>query len=1354
MAGHVDAFLALKRAGATQLPRIGTANFVLPPAPDPAQKHVPALARKGMGRVASNKDVSGDEMGPGHGLTRQHSTPSPDMLGRQSPTKRPPHPRRASGHESPDAAGLRRQRSFDAGMLRLPKRDISSLQDRPGHGLISRTPPPGLPGPAVLEGSGSEEEEDSGGEGASGPEGEAVAAVDLSVANWIQRAMGAFDKRVPANRRDVMLLENWMREQLSRVELIGDDERLAQQAHAVYSACMAEIAKQVGVQCVERGALLESVWKNYTEMVSRTQGAQLERVRRGAAAEVAAMQAAHRTEMAQTRARYEQELADLRERDGERIRDLEHMARDLQTAAASRAARIEALQGELERTRQELEQASADKRWLESENGELKARFDAENEEVDAQATISVAERRERALLEERLGAAGRELAAARVELRRQERHAGAVRERAVEAVTALQAQAARSRDELAELKNRSAHERLVLARAVREMVEAAERGLKRPDAKKKWAAGRAKVAEVLGLQLPTAAARAGAQTTNRPDFAAESSRSMLVPAESSRTLRAGLESARSTATGLGQDDASTERTTAPSTGRRLAKAKSGRWGPAGKSPSKATVTSAGEPEKEEATSRSRTPEPGAEGGEREREREEGTPSLASASMARTASSVGGFGFGASPSFAVSVSEGLPPVPPTPGSDAPSGSLAATPAPGASAPPSPTRGPDRSDMAVEALMAALGQRAAPRGGPFRSPVRTLHEHLEPPPPLGAPLPPPSGAATPPSAPTPTVDGVPIAAAPPDSAASGAAGPAALEAGASYRSMASSRRGSQGAMWAPPPSSTAPSRPRPTRPTATPRPPTAPAPRPRPKPRAPGTAAGASRSGPPRRRRARGRGRGRGRAWGCPGRGAAGAGLGAGLRALLEAGLRGDGAVASAGRPRPKKATMKTIYAVYAEKLAADAVEDVSGRPRASLRDFLCDWLASTYTSRPLAQTALLDLLASLRPLARAGEERPRAFLRFLAARDAPASNPSPSPGGRSARGGVLPAPGAAAGAADTLALFLFGFQVALRAMPGRKLAPLLNAPDNASTVAVDTAHEIATSALPRLPSEARHRLADQIDALAGSTGRADLDAVLARVIDEYSLREAPRLTAAALAAFPEAAPLSPGRRRPAALPVAAFAELAGRLGVLPEGPPGEEAARRAFRFAAAALGERNEIGFEGTLLALRRLAYPWYPANNARLALAAAAAAPPPALAQPSFSVRHLPPASPSGVFLPPAAAPAGGPSLSRLPPGIAAPAPPVPIASPSLSGFRLSLPPDESVPLSLLLSSPPDAPPRPRPPPAHEEPLAAVPEEAPAAPSHFLTAAVFASREAAEAASDAEALAGAPGDDDEPLDD
>ena len=78
-------------------------------------------------------------------------------------------------------------------------------------------------------------------------------------------------ERVPPDRQDAKELLIWLDEMLQNVlEETHDPDLISEKAHKIYSQCLAEVIKQVSVQCKERGMVIDRVWRAYQTVFERS----------------------------------------------------------------------------------------------------------------------------------------------------------------------------------------------------------------------------------------------------------------------------------------------------------------------------------------------------------------------------------------------------------------------------------------------------------------------------------------------------------------------------------------------------------------------------------------------------------------------------------------------------------------------------------------------------------------------------------------------------------------------------------------------------------------------------------------------------------------------------------------------------------------------------------------------------------------------------------------------------------------------------------------------------------------------------------------------------------------------------
>ena len=97
---------------------------------------------------------------------------------------------------------------------------------------------------------------------------------DLSKLKGILSSSKSMEKLslgMPATREDTTKLAEWLNQMLKAAlcESNQDMESLCETAMLIYEVCLHEIVRQVSVQCVERGELINSVWKAYQGILEK-----------------------------------------------------------------------------------------------------------------------------------------------------------------------------------------------------------------------------------------------------------------------------------------------------------------------------------------------------------------------------------------------------------------------------------------------------------------------------------------------------------------------------------------------------------------------------------------------------------------------------------------------------------------------------------------------------------------------------------------------------------------------------------------------------------------------------------------------------------------------------------------------------------------------------------------------------------------------------------------------------------------------------------------------------------------------------------------------------------------------------
>ena len=81
-----------------------------------------------------------------------------------------------------------------------------------------------------------------------------------------------FPSKVPAGRRDVLLLHAWVNDMISRLKQTSttlQEEEMLKDAQLLFSVAFHEIIRQVSVHCLERGYLMGKIWWSEMELFQR-----------------------------------------------------------------------------------------------------------------------------------------------------------------------------------------------------------------------------------------------------------------------------------------------------------------------------------------------------------------------------------------------------------------------------------------------------------------------------------------------------------------------------------------------------------------------------------------------------------------------------------------------------------------------------------------------------------------------------------------------------------------------------------------------------------------------------------------------------------------------------------------------------------------------------------------------------------------------------------------------------------------------------------------------------------------------------------------------------------------------------
>jgi hypothetical protein len=76
---------------------------------------------------------------------------------------------------------------------------------------------------------------------------------------------------MPAGRRDAQVLGAWLDSMLSKIlnSTPGNPSSIQESAKVIYTVCFNEIVRQVSVNCVERGQLMDKVWNGYISLLEK-----------------------------------------------------------------------------------------------------------------------------------------------------------------------------------------------------------------------------------------------------------------------------------------------------------------------------------------------------------------------------------------------------------------------------------------------------------------------------------------------------------------------------------------------------------------------------------------------------------------------------------------------------------------------------------------------------------------------------------------------------------------------------------------------------------------------------------------------------------------------------------------------------------------------------------------------------------------------------------------------------------------------------------------------------------------------------------------------------------------------------
>ena len=224
------------------------------------------------------------------------------------------HQRRAKRREIAESTAVRLPKEVQAGRLRRggKDREVSYLSDGAPAPHSAHVPTSVIPDAfrIVLESPLPTREPNF--YSTFGGDGDDAGAWDYNDATRKFEAV-LFPSKVPAGRRDVVLLHAWVNDMVSRLKQTSaalKEEEMLKDAQLLFSVAFHEIIRQVSVHCLERGYLMGKIWWSEMELfqrllqLNRRSEAQLQQERSAWASERAAMQS--------RMARLEEELAELR----------------------------------------------------------------------------------------------------------------------------------------------------------------------------------------------------------------------------------------------------------------------------------------------------------------------------------------------------------------------------------------------------------------------------------------------------------------------------------------------------------------------------------------------------------------------------------------------------------------------------------------------------------------------------------------------------------------------------------------------------------------------------------------------------------------------------------------------------------------------------------------------------------------------------------------------------------------------------------------------------------------------------------------------------------------------------------
>lgn len=179
------------------------------------------------------------------------------------------HQRRAKRREIAESTAVRLPREIQAGRLRRggAQREVSYLSDAPPAAHPSSVPASVIPEAfrIMMESPFPTREPN-------------FYSLFGDEDNWSYNAATRqfeavlFPSKVPAGRRDVLLLHAWVNDMIARLKQTSStlkEEEMLKDAQLLFSVAFHEIIRQVSVHCLERGYLMGKIWWSEMELFQR-----------------------------------------------------------------------------------------------------------------------------------------------------------------------------------------------------------------------------------------------------------------------------------------------------------------------------------------------------------------------------------------------------------------------------------------------------------------------------------------------------------------------------------------------------------------------------------------------------------------------------------------------------------------------------------------------------------------------------------------------------------------------------------------------------------------------------------------------------------------------------------------------------------------------------------------------------------------------------------------------------------------------------------------------------------------------------------------------------------------------------